>query len=233
MPLQLTSIPYKDHSYPYYYLCNYLPLSAGKDTLSYSLLKFKRGLQPDLDGWISCSLEMLAPHIPPGRTILRALHHDETTSREEAPTSLDKLGKALAHHLRGHYHPRMLRKSRTTPAIKQLSREQRTAELEGLYSIDPSRSPSSQPSFLIIDDILTTGATMKMIIDALRHTYPHAGLEVFTLARADYDTRGSQPAIPSGQDYPTAQDMDWTVAEELTPAYSLQELKSRITMDIF
>jgi predicted amidophosphoribosyltransferase len=252
LPQIETSILYKDSTYPHYYLCNYLPLSAGKDTLSYSLLKFKRGLQPDLNAWISCSLEMLAPLIPPGRTILRALHHDETAVREENPTSLDKLGKTLALHLQGRYTPRLLRKFRVIPPIKQLSREERTAGLKDLYSAAPSITPysqssnalshqspqpsnthSPQPSFLIIDDILTTGATMKTIIGSLLKVYPGAGLDIFTLARADYDTRLTQPPSLPGKTYPTREDMNFTVAEEEPPAYSLQELQIWIRTNTF
>jgi hypothetical protein len=53
------TIQYRNACYSHYYLCAYLPVSAGRDTLSRSLLRFKRGLQPDLNGWIDCSLEIL------------------------------------------------------------------------------------------------------------------------------------------------------------------------------
>ncbi len=61
MGLQQTSIRYhNDDFYPHFFLCNYLPGSIGRDTFSNSLLKFKRGEHPDLDGWIDCTLEQSA-----------------------------------------------------------------------------------------------------------------------------------------------------------------------------
>src|ERR1700738_2174215 len=135
MALQQTSIHYnKVIAYPHYYLCNYLPLSTGRDTLSYSLLKFKRAQQPDLNGWIDCSLEMLgAAGIAPGTTIIRALHHDETAIREDKPVALDLLGKALAERFHGFYRPTLLFKSRRAREIRKLGREEREAELKGIY----------------------------------------------------------------------------------------------------
>ena len=79
MPLHQTYLSYKKELYPHYYLCHYLPRSAGRDTLSHSLLKFKRSRQPDLEGWIDCALEMTTSMpVPPGATLIRALHHNET-----------------------------------------------------------------------------------------------------------------------------------------------------------
>ncbi len=261
MGLQQTSLPYKNTSYLHYYLCNYLPVSVGKDTLSHSLLKFKRGRQPDLNGWIDCSLEMLAttPILPPGRIIVRALHHEETILREDSPpTSLDKLGSALALRFKGHYRPTLLHKSLPTQEIKELSKEQREAELQGLYSLHPSPigpspiSPSpigpaastlpapaipslrqTAPSFLIIDDILTTGTTMKMIIDAILRSYPEANLCIFTLAKADYDTSFNKSTPLQGQNYQLAPGRNWVVAEEEASFYSLDQLKARIRTNTF
>src|ERR1700744_4142430 len=108
MGLQTTSIAYRNSSFRHDYLCHYLPLSAGTDVFSRSLLKFKRRSQPDLDAWIDCSLEVLKD-IPPSQDtiILLALHHDETSiptvapaaspaTRTTFPTSLDLLGETLA-----------------------------------------------------------------------------------------------------------------------------------------
>lgn len=265
MGLQQASILYKDRLYPHYYLCRYLPVSAGKDSLSHSLLKFKRGRQPDLDAWIDCSLEMLAPTpIPPHSFIIRALHHEETLLPQQPHTSLDKLGSALARQFNSHYHPRLLRKSFPVKESKGLTREQREAGLQDLYIIDKTQlsipptaapsipsgsatiSPDTQnskskiqnnhitppPSFLLVDDILTTGATMRMIIAAILQVYPAANLTLFTLAKADYDTGFNQSAPLRGQNYPMGQDNSPTVAEDEIN-YSPEQLKTRIRSDTF
>jgi len=221
MGLQQTYIRYLDSSFRHYYLCRYLPLSAGKDTFSHSLLRFKRRIQPDLDAWIDCSLEVLKEIPPPRDTvILRALQHDETSARKEFPTALDILGQTLARHFDCRYLPSLLLKSRVTLPCKQLTRRQRMTELRDVYSIAPlppiqtqplPQSPDtlppiqiqSPPPFLLIDDILTTGATMRTLIHTLRRQFPSCPIRIFTLTRADYTPAPGQPPPPHGSTYST------------------------------
>ena len=219
--LHTTSINYGHSSFRHYYLYDYLPLSAGKDMISRSLLKFKHRTQPDFSTWIECALEALHEILlSPDTIILRALHHDEMTV-SIFPTALDFLGHALAGHFSCRYLPSFLRKSRPARPCKELSRRQRKTELRDIYSLNPaarqmitapqpaaapptvssasnprtelpplsSTAPSSglspNPPFLLIDDILTTGTTMRMIIRPLRHTFPRSPIRIFTLARAN------------------------------------------------
>jgi ATP-dependent DNA helicase RecQ len=227
MELQGSSITYNDCSYRYYYLCNYLPLTAGVDTLSRSLLKFKRGIQPDLDAWIESTIEIFH-NIPisPGTIIIRALRHDETQVHESPPSSptpfsppsspvspspppycLDLLGQALATRFQCQYLPSLLCKSRTTLSNKGLTRDQRETELKKVYYINPEALPlaaspvsahptsPSNPPFLVIDDILTTGATIRAIIHTLHQTFPLSPLQIFTLAKVDHAPDTNHSAI--------------------------------------
>jgi hypothetical protein len=262
VPLQQAFIQVKDETYPHYYLCNYLPVSAGKDTLSHSLLLFKRAHQPDLSGWIDCSLEIFASAclpigthpipILPGSTIVRALHHNETVAGEAGPAALDQLGKALASRFQCRYAPSMLHKSRLTREIKGFTRQQRETELQGLYYIcmppptelspstvppdpagdHPDQIPQDSP-ILIIDDILTTATTVKMIIAAVRGHFPRSPLAVFTLAKADYDAGPNKTTLLKGQNYVLEQGTDWLVAEETATYYSSQQLKTWINSGSF
>jgi predicted amidophosphoribosyltransferase len=243
MVLQTTSINYFSSSFPHYYLYDYLPLSAGKDMISRSLLKFKHRTQPDFNTWIDCALEALHGIPPtPDTIILRALHHDEMIAGTKFPVALDFLGHALAGQFSCRYLPSFLRKSRSVRPCKELSRRQRKTELRGIYSLDPAArqviaapalfptvphvaNPSALPSanplisdprhaapsaippapsgakafgdgapdppFLLIDDILTTGTTMRMIIQPLHRAFPLSPIRIFTLARANDDP---QPA---------------------------------------
>lgn len=232
MGLQQTSLPYKNLFFPHYYLCNYLPVSVGQDTLSQSLLRFKRAYQPDLDAWIDCALEILteAPLLP-DTIIIRALHHNETIVPQNKPTSLDHLGKALAAHFHFDYYPGLLCKTRPAREIKSLSREQREIELSGLYYIDDHyRNSLAGHPILILDDILTTGTTMKMIVSALGN---HPSLRIFTLAKADYDDSLNKSTPLKGQNYQLQQGMGWQVAEEQSIYYTLSQLKARIKANSF
>jgi hypothetical protein len=247
MGLQQILIPYKDTAWPHYFLCNYLPVSAGQDTLSLSLLNFKRSRQPDLAAWIDCSLEMLPPSLfLPGTIIVRALHHQETEITDRKPAALDQLGLALASHFRSNYLPRLLSKSQPAREIKWFSKGQREIELLGLYQVNHSLMPplinptrpesdssSSATSFLIIDDILTTGTTIKMIIGALNQHFPSSKYSVFTLAKADYDDNLNKSTPLKGQNYQLEQGTGWMVAEDQAEYAYPHLLKNRIRANSF
>src|SRR5579871_650371 len=99
MGLQETSIFFQNNYYRHYYLCRYLPLASGIDTLSRSLMKFKRGAQPHLDSWRHRTLcALLANPLPlaADTIIIRALHHGETRITPDEPSPLDLLGHTLA-----------------------------------------------------------------------------------------------------------------------------------------
>jgi predicted amidophosphoribosyltransferase len=224
MGLQTSTIPYIDPPWPHYFLCNYLPVSAARDTLSRSLLRFKHGLQPDLDGWIDCAVELLAPlNFPAGTIIVRALHHNETVVQGQSmPAAMDKLGKALAATFHCIYQPELLSKARTTRPNKGLTRFERFTELKNVYTaaqaIHPipaiaPRPPDPNQPFLIIDDILTSGTTARMIIRAIRHAWPDATFSVFSLARADHDTTLNFSAPLRGAQYELEQGTGWHLAE--------------------
>jgi predicted amidophosphoribosyltransferase len=233
MGLQQTSLSFNNLSFPHYYLCNYLPVSVGQDILSQSLLRFKRGYQPDLDAWIDCSLEILAgAPLLPDTIIIRALNHNETTVPHANPTSLDHLGKALATHFHFDYCPGLLQKSRPAREIKSLSREHREMELHDLYHIDEDYyGRLAGHPILLLDDILTTGTTMKMIIRALgKHS---TSVSIFTLAKADYDDSLNKITPLKGQNYQLQQGLGWQVAEEEQAYYSLSWLKAQIKGNSF
>jgi predicted amidophosphoribosyltransferase len=233
MALQQTWLSYNNDLYPHYYLCHYLPRSAGRDTLSHSLLKFKQSRQPDLEGWIDCALEIGSDMpIPPGATLVRALHHNETAI-PVSPAALDLLGQRLAARLQHHYHPRLLQKTRTTRPVKSFAKPQREEELQGIYSVNLTYAaslPQPPSHWLVIDDLLTSGTTIRAIIQAIRHPCPDTPISIFTLTRADTTT--PTPSL-KGQNYQLEQGQDWVLSEPATPYYSLPQLKAMIRSDTF
>lgn len=219
MSLQQTYLICNNERYPHYHCTFYQPVSAGKDSFSHSLLRFKEGKQPDLSGWLDCALESFgsAP-IPGGTLIVRALHHYETRL-SPLPTALDLLGTTLAEEYHHYYCPRLLQKKTLTLPIKGLTRAERRSRLKDLYCIDedyaaslPEKSPAS---ILVIDDLLTTGTTARAIIRLLKRFYQRAGVAVFTLARAGAAGRHDQPAILTGPRYQLQQGMSWTRSTHL------------------
>jgi hypothetical protein len=270
MAMPTSSIIYHNSSFRHDYLCHYLPVAAGADRLSGSLLRFKRRIQPDLDAWSDCSLEVLRDiplppdSIPlsPHTIILRALGHEETSAGHGFPTALDILGEKIATRFGCRYLPSLLLKSRVTLPCKYLFRRQRLDELRDVYTVAPApstphpdpltstpaitHSPSStsppaiphspsptSPPFLLIDDILTTGTTMRMIIRALRARFPACPIQIFTLARADYNPAFNQASPPQGQNYHLEAGSGWVVAEEDQEFNSMKTLKGQIFANSF
>jgi predicted amidophosphoribosyltransferase len=211
MTLLQTLISYKKVTCPHYYLYPYLPYTTGRNTHSHSLLKFKQGQQPDLDGWIDCGVEAIATvPLPSSTVIIRALHHNETIALTERPNSLDLLGIALAARIQTRYQPSLLLKHRTTRPIAALTREDRAAELHNIYYV--GEAGDAPRSILILDDILTTGTTIKAILAALLPRFPFCAFNVFTLARAMYDAGDS--ALPiRGRTYQLEPGMNWILAD--------------------
>jgi predicted amidophosphoribosyltransferase len=184
-----------DISFPHYYLCSYLPRTVGKDALSLSLLKFKQRFQPDLDAWTAAATDLL-DDLPfsPDTIIVRALRHNETVARPEFPCALDLLGHSLAARLHCRYLPALLIKTRPTLPGKFLTRNQRRSQLESVYQlapVAPAPEPGSPTPFLLIDDILTSGSTMRALIHTLRNHYPACAITAFTLTRAGYQSHSS------------------------------------------
>ena len=70
--------------------------------------------------------------------------------------------------------------------------QQRTAELQNVYQINPAAinaaatppAPNAAPtSILLLDDILTTGATILSILQTLHNAFPTCPVTIFTLAK--------------------------------------------------
>jgi predicted amidophosphoribosyltransferase len=54
---------------------------------------------------------------------------------------------------------------------------------------DPPTPLTPSTPLLLIDDILTTGTTMRALISTIRRDYPVCPIRAFTLTRADYTQR--------------------------------------------
>jgi predicted amidophosphoribosyltransferase len=128
------------------------------------------------------------------------------TARTDFPSALDLLGHSLAIHLNCRYLPGLLGKSRTTLPNKHLTRRQRRSQIQDVYHLTTSPAETLAKAdpitpttpFLLIDDILTTGTTMRALIRTLRQHYPASPIKTFTLTRADYHCPVQPLAARSG-----------------------------------
>ena len=71
-----------------------------------------------------------------------------------------------------------------------------------------------QTCALPIYDILTTGTTIRTIIHTLHHSFPLSPLQIFTLAKVDYDADINRSSPPQSQNYHLEEGSGWIVAEE-------------------
>ena len=80
--------------------------------------------------------------------------------------------------------PDLLRRRRNTPSQGRLSRGQRQLNVRGAFAVAPGRvSEVAGNGILLIDDVLTTGATVEACARVLKRAGA-ARVEVLTLARA-------------------------------------------------
>jgi len=113
--------------------------------------------------------------------VLRPLHSNETKI-DSTLTPLDRLGDSMASVFNCTYYPGLLTKSRATKQVKTLSPAMRKAELREVYKIETTYFDFNKKPVLIIDDIVTTGATVCAIIATILKDFPNAKINVFSLA---------------------------------------------------
>ncbi|MGZ4089664.1 MAG: ComF family protein [Bacteroidia bacterium] len=122
--------------------------------------------------------------------VLRALGSKETEATGTRP--LDKLGVELEKKLGYSYVPTLIKKNReTTPLHTFRKKYERQDELENVYYMDNDIDLENDKNYLILDDINTTGSTLKTIREVIREKYPNAKVYFFTLGRTgDRDENG-------------------------------------------
>lgn len=177
MALQIQDLVCNSGKFKHYYLCHYRPKGSGSDELSKSVIQFKNGNSVHLNVWIECAvLELGKAQIKKGSTIVRALGHLE----QEA---VDILCKKLAEKFQAQYTPSLLKKTATTTKMAWLKRHERAEALFNRYSF----SGNDLEEIIVIDDILTTGATICAIAKSIRTISNSCSIKIFTLAATNSD----------------------------------------------
>jgi len=106
------------------------------------------------------------------------LHRSRLAERGYNQAAL--LARALAHATGAAFAPRVLERLRATDQQARLTREERLVNVEGSFR---ARRPWTRGRVVLVDDVLTTGATAKGCIDALKSRGSEV-IAVVALARA-------------------------------------------------
>lgn len=152
-------------------------LAFYKDEVKYELLEFKNNNNIAVERWLKMVSEDHLESFPKIDYIVRALGSSET---EVTFTPLDKVGQLLASKLDAPYIPKLLSKKQTQQ-LKFLGKHDRKKAIENSYSCIEGLEIDKNASILIIDDVITTGATGNEIAKVLRKTYG-AQLKIFHFA---------------------------------------------------
>jgi len=170
----------------------YYPTHTGiSDMLTKSVLNLKNGDKHSIKRWANYIKKNFGFKIK-NWILVRALGHKELRSSGDEP--LDKLGKLLVESSDISQANHWLHKNRVTKALKFLNSNDRKKELNDVYSFPTNKDPeirNKRFGFLIYDDIVTTGTTIKVIADAIKKSWPNARLRGFALLDT-YDSHALQ-----------------------------------------
>lgn len=165
-----------------WHLVYYIPSRWKSEPLSNSLIKFKENDVKIVDKWISQAIPLIESLGIEFHYIIRALGSKELEASGNKP--LDKLGEAIAKKMNCHYVPECIKKNRLTEPMHSFRKKhERQSELEGVYYYDKKLRLDDDSNFLILDDINTTGSTVKAIRKEIQAAYPNSHIFFFTLGR--------------------------------------------------
>lgn len=165
------------------------PFSLARAPLVYggavqeALARYKFGGQEFLGRELGALLAAGAPDLDPARYELVALvplHPRRLASRGFDQAAA--LGRAVARAHRLAFAPRLLRRLRHTPPQSRLTGAARVRNVAGAFEVARPREALGR-RVLLVDDVLTTGATARVCARALRQAGA-ADVAVLTLARA-------------------------------------------------
>ena len=173
-----------------WHLAYYTPKYYPPDSLPRKMLNFKDWKQgsdkykDDVIFWITWSTKEIMELNLKFDYIIRALGSSEVYV--EKNKALDVLGQWLAKNLNSSYLPELLFKVKPTKPLNLISHKcDREVELKDSYRLS-EKSQSMDMNYkniLIIDDITTSGTTLKEISDQLFGHWPNVNCYSFCLGR--------------------------------------------------
>lgn len=148
-----------------------------------------------VERWLN-KVRELSDSLPKVDYVVRALGHAETRcDTVSLKKPLDHLAKQVADVLNAVYQPDLLLKNRILVKSTQCSAKERELQVNGAYTVNSGvvRPDASKPlTFLLVDDVFTSGATANEIRRALCQVYPTARIYIFTLVKTLYRTQAGE-----------------------------------------
>ena len=173
----------------------YLHLGYYVSTIKKEVWDFKDGNQDALNRWVG-KTKSLITEFPKIDVVVRALGHKELSATDQDDSvPLSILSKSLASFLNAKYEPGLIRKNKELDKSTGLNARQRQAQVEGVYSvdsIDARNQIKEEAIFLIVDDVLTTGATTLDIKRAILAAFPSATVFIFSLVKTIFRSEGER-----------------------------------------
>lgn len=149
------------------------------DYVSRQIMDFKRGDIPPKEAFSEMAAEEFTLLGHKFDYVTRVL-----SSKELVALKGNKVA-AIAHSIyevcNAHYHPNLVQKNRMTKELKGLNKDQRKAELEGVYEIYQPVDLNHK-SVLVVDDVFTFGTSLEAIAEVLKKENPHVKLYGFAIA---------------------------------------------------
>lgn len=143
-------------------------------------LKYGRAeyLLDDL-GRLAARLPHLVPHVSGGVLVPVPLH--ASRERERGFNQSERLAQAWARTLPVRGAENLLRRARWTGSQTRLTREERRKNMRGAFALRPRAVVRPDLTYLVVDDVFTTGSTINECCRVLRRAGA-TSLRVLTLA---------------------------------------------------
>ena len=167
-------------SFKHFFYCYYIPTYEKQDIFSKSILEFKNNNKNYVDRWVSKIKEKFTARGLKYDYIVRVLRSNE--AKDSGTGSLSILANELAGTVNGIYLKDLLKKTRYTTKLSYLRKYQREMELKNVYYLNPEVTLKENSKLLLIDDIITSGTTIKTIISLLIDLPNPPSIDIFSIA---------------------------------------------------
>lgn len=170
-----------------WHLAYYIPRYKDNGPISDYILRFKKCVEFYLQCWTVWSFDELSNVGIHFDYIVRALGSDEL--KVSRTNGLDCLGGILEENLpSAKYVPETLGKNILTPSMHSLNTiYERQNVIHNSYFVADLTNNFNNKNILILDDITTSGTTIREIHRALKEVWPNGRYHLFCLGKTNHD----------------------------------------------